>query len=67
MADQSETHYVARLVVERVDKVTKPAFRSGEEPRVTRDVIEVGNFTVKADALDVLKGRIQNHVGLIDE
>lgn len=65
MAD-SETHYVARLVVERVDKVIIRT-RSDVEPTITRDVQEVANFTVKATDLETLKGRIQNHVGLVDE
>jgi hypothetical protein len=66
VAETTETHYVARLVVERVDKVRFQDHPS-KEPTYSRDVSEVANFTVKSDDLETLKGRIQNHVGLVDE
>lgn len=66
MAEKTETHFVARLVIERVDKVIYQEHPS-REPSTTRDVFEVANFTVKASELEALKGRIQNHVGMVAE
>lgn len=66
MATDTKTHFVARLVIERVDRVSIQSHPNAE-PQVTRDVSEVANFIVKADELESLKGRIQNHVGLVEE
>lgn len=66
MATETKTHYVARIVFERVDKTSYQEHPS-REPSVTREVIEVANFTVKADDLEMLKGRLQNHIGLVDQ
>lgn len=66
MASETRTHYVARMVVERVQFVTERTHPSSE-PTVKREVEELGNYTIKDDDLDNMKGRANAIMSVIED
>lgn len=71
MAEEiAHTHYVARVVIERVNHMQEPAKSHvhGSEPTPTgRKVTELVSFNLRADDLDVLKGKLERHIDLVDD
>lgn len=60
-------HFVAHLKIERVDKIEQQAGRSFNPNTGTRDVTEVTQFTIKADDLQTLIGKLTRHIQIIEE
>jgi hypothetical protein len=67
--EKVESHYVARVVIERVDKTPIKDGNSYNAVVVDhkREVTELANFLVKDDEIESLKGKVSNHVGLIED
>lgn len=66
MASETETHYVARVVFERVQKTSNTRHPS-EAATVEREVIEMGSYTFKDNDLDNLKGRLNAVTALVED
>lgn len=69
MSKNVNTHYVARVVVERVDNVETIEGSRGYEKVIGTDrtVNELGSFTIKGVELDNIKSMIGAHANLIDD
>lgn len=66
-----ETHFVVRIVIERVRKVTTPERNydkvPGDRDKVDRDVTELANIVVKDTDMASLKSKTIAHVDLVDD
>lgn len=60
------SHYVARLVVERVERVTRST-GSHTEPILDREVTEIASFTVKENSVEKMRGKLNAHISIIDD
>lgn len=69
MVDKNETHYVTRVVVERVDNFIPDNSSRYQDKHLgpRRDVTELANFLVKSDDLETLKSKMTSHVSLIED
>lgn len=71
MAEEvANTHYVARVTLERVNHMQEPAKSHvhGSEPTPTgRKVTELADLTVRGDNLLKLVDRVTQHLGLVDD
>lgn len=71
--DNTEVHYVARVVVERVTKTVLgsagPMRQLSTEggKKLDRTVEEVSSFTVKAALINSLKEQLKAHVELVQD
>lgn len=66
----ANTHYVARITIERVDHMQEQPSRvvHNDEPKPAgRKVTELADIKLKADDIDVLKGKLSSHVDLVDD
>jgi hypothetical protein len=63
MTAVTETHYVARVVVEKVENV--PA--GGLNPQKKREVQEMGSFTIKDSDLRKLLDKVSAHISLVGD
>jgi len=70
-----ETHFIVRVTVERVDRVTPdtPAASRGAlnsaatEPKAGRVVTELANLTVKANSVEALIDKAEAHMHLVED
>lgn len=71
MAEEiAHTHYVARIVIERVNHMQEPAksYVHNSEPTPSgRKVTELVSLNLRANDLDVLKGKLERHIDLVDD
>lgn len=71
MAEEvANTHYTARIVVERVNHMQEPAkshVHNSEPTPTSRKVTELVSINLRADDLDVLKGKLERHIDLVDD
>ena len=75
MADQTESHYVANLTIERVDKIkTEP--RHGSIPSIStstqgqnekREVVEISRIVIKGEDLTRLLAKLGAHIDLVED
>ena len=72
MADQTESHYVANLTIERVDKIkTEPRHGSiststqGQSEK--REVIEISRIVIKGEDLTRLLAKLGAHINLMED
>lgn len=66
----SSSHYVARVVIERVDHIDVKGPANALRPAVEdtrRAVTQLANFTVRGDALTDLLTKVPKHLELIDD
>lgn len=66
----ANTHYVARVVIEKIDHMQEPAksYVQGSEPEPKgRKVTELASLSLRNDDLEALKDRIGAHIALVDE
>lgn len=66
----ASTHYIARVVLEKVDHMQEPAktYVQGSEPEYKgRKVTEVASISLRGDQLPKLIDRVTQHLGLVDE
>lgn len=66
MATETETHYITRVVVERVQK-TIDKTHPHSEPTIGREVIELGNYTIRDTDLDNMKGRVTAIMSIMED
>lgn len=65
---ESTTHYVARIVVERIDhKPVEQTFQGSKKWVSDRTVTELGTFTPKNNTLDGLVDKVGAHLHLIED
>lgn len=66
-----ETHYVAQLKVERVDRIIPEPVRGGyNQPDPTpekREISEVTHMTIKGDDLVRLLEKLRSHIALVED
>lgn len=75
MADQIESHYVANLTIERVDKTRpdtsgRPPSYSTNPPPLSvekRDVVEVTRLVIKGEDLQNLLSKLGKHIALVED
>lgn len=71
MAEEiANTHYVARVVVERVNHMQEPAkshVHNSEPTPAGRKVTELAAVTLRNDDLDKLIDRVGDHLRLVDD
>lgn len=61
---ESNTHFVATLKVERVQRNVQSTNAAGKVDRV---IDEVTHMTIKASDLESLKSRLNGHIKLVEE
>ena len=69
-SSQTETHYVAHLKIEKVVKKPRIPGRYPDNPpqqEASREVIELGNTTVKASDIDSLRAKVNGLAALMDD
>jgi hypothetical protein len=71
MAEEiAHTHYIARIVIERVNHMQEPAkshVHNSEPTPTGRKVTELATITLRNDELDRLVDRVTQHLGLIED
>ena len=67
---EESSHYVARIVVERVDHKeveTRNGMGGSKMMELKRTVTELATLTVKTDGIEALKDKVGAHMALVDE
>lgn len=71
MAEEvAHTHYVARVIIERVNHMQEAAkthVHNSEPTPTGRKVTELADIKLKANDIDVLKGKLERHIDLVDD
>lgn len=70
MYEVAQTHYIARITIERVDHMQEPAKQYVQDDKAKpagRKVTELAAVTVRNDELDSLKGKVGAHIALVDD
>jgi hypothetical protein len=69
-AEITTGHYVAQLIVKRVDKVTKSEYNNGARTQVAtteRKVVELVSLNIREDDLEGLIDKVKKHADLVSD
>jgi hypothetical protein len=67
MATETETHFVARVVFDKVVRSVTKATGHHDKDVIERDIFELGNYTFKDTDLENLKGRLNAVTSIVTD